>query len=219
MLREVITLGANHIDTAEFYGTHISNQLIREALSPYTDDLVIVTKVGVERGKNGEWHFRRTPADLIRQVNDNLSTLGLDALEVVNLRMGGSQDAADQSLEASLNTLIRLQREGLIHHIGLSCITPAQYAEARSLVDIVCVQNHYNHTQRVDDAFIDKLASEGVAYVPLFPPGGFTPLESSLLSDVARKNYYRHLRDSRAARQSAPSCFIRVRLSSMCQLA
>ncbi len=186
VLREVIALGANHIDTADFYGPHVSNRLIREALAPYPDDLVIVTKVGAVRGEDGSWLLERTPESLVRQVHDNLSNLGVEALDVVNLRLGGQHGPEEQSLAEPLGALIELQRQGLVRHIGLSCITPAQYAEATSLANIVCVQNQYNLAHRGDDAFIDELARQGVAYVPFFPLGGFSPLQSSLLADVAK---------------------------------
>lgn len=186
VLREVVTLGANHIDTAEFYGPHVSNQLIREALSPYPDNLVIVTKVGAVRGGDGSWMLERTPESIVRQVHENLASLGLEALDVVNLRLGSHQGPDDSSVAEPLGALVELQRQGLVRHIGLSSITPAQFTEAQALADIVCVQNQYNLAHRGDDAFIDALASHGVAYVPFFPLGGFSPLQSSLLADVAK---------------------------------
>jgi aryl-alcohol dehydrogenase-like predicted oxidoreductase len=185
VLREAVALGANHIDTAEFYGPHVSNQLIREALWPYPDNLVIVTKVGVVRGSDGSWIFDHARDSLVRQVQENLSSLGLEVLDAVNLRLGGQQGPDERSLAEPLDVLVELRRQGLVRHIGLSCITPAQFKEARSIADIVCVQNQYNLAHRSDDAFIDLLAREGVAYVPFFPLGGFTPLQSSLLADVA----------------------------------
>lgn len=185
VLREVIALGANHIDTAEFYGPGVSNQLIREALEPYPEDLTIITKVGFVRGPDGTWAPDHTPEGLTRAVHENLSSLGLEALDVVNLRLGGPHGPDDQSVAEPLGVLVELQRQGLIRHIGLSTISPAQFAEAKSIADIVCVQNQYNLVQRGDDDFIDALAAEGVAYVPYFPLGGFSPLQSSLLSSVA----------------------------------
>ncbi|PBJ19915.1 putative oxidoreductase YdbC [Pseudomonas ogarae] len=185
VLREVLALGANHIDTADFYGPHVSNQLIREALSPYPADLVIATKVGFIRGEDGSWQVDRTPEGLHRAVHENLANLGVDALDVVNLRLGGPHGPDDNSVAESLGTLVELQRKGLIRHIGLSNVSAAQFHEAESLANIVCVQNQYNLVHRTDDSFIDTLASKGVAYVPFFPLGGFSPLQSDLLSSVA----------------------------------
>lgn len=187
VLREAIVLGANHIDTAEFYGPHVSNELIYEALSPYNDDLVVITKVGVERGDDGSWNFDCSKAGLIEQVNENLTSLGVDALDVVNLRLGNAEGADNRSLAEPLNVLVELQKQGLIRHIGLSCVSPAQYDEAVTIANIVCVQNQYNLIYRHDDELIDRLAKEGVAYVPFFPLGGFSPLQSSILSDVANE--------------------------------
>lgn len=187
VLREAVLLGANHIDTAEFYGPHVSNELIYEALSPYNDDLVIITKVGVERGNDGSWNFDCSKAGLIKQVNENLTSLGVDTLDVVNLRLGNAEGADNRSLAEPLNTLVELQKQGLINHIGLSCVSSAQYDEAVTIANIVCVQNQYNLIYRHDDELIDRLAKEGVAYVPFFPLGGFSPLQSSILSDVANE--------------------------------
>jgi aryl-alcohol dehydrogenase-like predicted oxidoreductase len=187
VLREAVVLGANHIDTAEFYGPHVSNELIYEALSPYNDDLVVITKVGVERGDDGSWNFDCSKAGLIEQVNENLTSLGVDALDVVNLRLGNAEGADNRSLAEPLNALVELQKQGLIRHIGLSCVSPAQYDEAVTIANIVCVQNQYNLIYRHDDELIDRLAKEGVAYVPFFPLGGFSPLQSSILSDVANE--------------------------------
>lgn len=187
VLREAVLLGANHIDTAEFYGPHVSNKLIYEALSPYNDDLVVITKVGVERGNDGSWNFDCSKAGLIKQVNENLTSLGVDTLDVVNLRLGNAEGADNRSLAEPLNTLVELQKQGLINHIGLSCVSSAQYDEAVKIANIVCVQNQYNLIHRHDDEFIDRLAKEGVAYVPFFPLGGFSPLQSSILSDVANE--------------------------------
>lgn len=185
VLREVIALGANHIDTAEFYGPHVSNQLIREALAPYSDDLTIITKVGFVRGEEGAWAPDHTQEGLIRAVHENLASLGLDALDVVNLRLGGPQGPDDRSVAEPLEALVELQRLGLIRHIGLSSVSQTQYEEARSITPIVCIQNQYNLVERGDDAFIAALAADGVAYVPFFPLGGFSPVQSALLTDVA----------------------------------
>lgn len=187
VLREAVASGVNHIDTSDFYGPHVTNRLIREALHPYPDDLVIVTKIGARRGANGSWLPAFSREELAQAVHDNLRNLGLDALDVVNLRvMFSAYGPAEGSIEAPLTTLAELQRQGLIRHIGLSNVTPTQIAEGREICKIVCVQNHYNLAHRIDDAVIEDLASSGVAYVPFFPLGGFTPLQSSTLSDVAR---------------------------------
>ncbi|MDD1788295.1 aldo/keto reductase family oxidoreductase [Burkholderia gladioli] len=186
VLREAIALGANHIDTAEFYGPHVSNQLICEALAPYPSDLTIVTKVGCERGEEGSWVVDRSPEGLARQVRENLSSLGLESLDVVNLRLGNAQGPNEDSLAEPLGALVELQRQGLVRHIGLSSISLAQFSEAQGIANIVCVQNQYNLAHRGDDALIDVLAAQGVAYVPFFPLGGFSPLQSSLLGDVAK---------------------------------
>ncbi len=187
VLREVVGAGVNHIDTSDFYGPHVTNRLIREALYPYPDDLVIATKIGARRGADGSWRPAFSRDELARAVHDNLRNLGLDALDVVNLRvMFSAHGPAEGSIEAPLTVLAELQRQGLIRHIGLSNVTPTQIAEGREICKIVCVQNHYNLAHRVDDTLIDDLASSGVAYVPFFPLGGFTPLQSSTLSDVAR---------------------------------
>ena len=186
VLREAVASGVTHIDTADFYGPHITNQIIREALAPYPDDLVIVTKVSARRGADGSWIAAMSPEELTRAVHDNLRHLGLDALPVVNLRsMYNVHHPAEGSIEAPLSVLADLQRKGLVQHIGLSNVTPVQIAEGRRICDIVCVQNYYNLAHRADDALIDELAAEGIAYVPFFPLGGFTPLQSSTLNDVA----------------------------------
>ncbi|NKI72672.1 oxidoreductase [Collimonas pratensis] len=188
VLREAIAQGVNHIDTSDFYGPHITNQLIREALHPYRDDLVIVTKISARRGDDGSWIPAMSREELIQAVHDNLRNLGLDVLDVVNLRsMFGIHGPAEGSIEEPLTVLAELQRQGLVRHIGLSNVTPAQIAEGRRLCKIVCVQNHYNIAHREDDALIDELARDGIAYVPYFPLGGFTPLQSSTLSDVAAR--------------------------------
>lgn len=188
VLREAVAAGMNHIDTSDFYGPHVANRLIREALHPYPDDLVIVTKVGARRGADGSWLPAFSREELAQAVRDNLRNLGLDALDVVNLRLMFSvHGPAEGSIEAPLAALAELQRQGLIRHIGLSNVTPAQIVEGRDICKIVCVQNHYNLAHRADDALIDELACGGVAYVPFFPLGGFTPLQSSILSDVARR--------------------------------
>jgi aryl-alcohol dehydrogenase-like predicted oxidoreductase len=186
VLQEAVGSGVNHIDTADFYGPHVTNQIIRKALSPYPKDLVIVTKVSARRGEDGSWIPAFSREELTAQVHDNLRNLGLDALDVVNLRsMYSIHEPAEGSIEAPLSVLAELQQKGLIRHIGLSNVTSAQVDEARRIVPIVCVQNHYNLVQRADDALIDELAHDGIAYVPFFPLGGFTPLQSAELSDVA----------------------------------
>ena len=186
VLREAVASGVNHIDTADFYGPHVTNQIIREALAPYRDDLVIVTKIGAMRGDDGSWNSAMSREELTRAVHDNLRNLGVDVLDVVNLRiMFDVHLPAEGSLEAPLTVLAELQRKGLVRHVGLSNVTPAQIAEGRRVCDIVCVQNYYNLAHRADDALIDDLARQGIAYVPFFPLGGFTPLQSSTLSDVA----------------------------------
>jgi len=188
VLREAVASGVNHIDTSDFYGPHVTNQIIREALHPYPDDLVIVTKISARRGADGSWLPAFSREELIQAVHDNLRNLGLDVLEVVNLRsMLSVHGPAEGSIEAPLTVVAELQRQGLVRHIGLSNVTPAQVAEGRKICDIVCVQNQYNVVQRAADALIDDLARDGVPYVPFFPLGGFTPLQSSVLSDVARR--------------------------------
>ncbi|MCW3605853.1 aldo/keto reductase family oxidoreductase [Burkholderia cenocepacia] len=188
VLREAVESGVDHLDTSDFYGPHVTNQLIRDALHPYRDDLVIVTKIGARRGDDASWLPAFAPDELERAVHDNLRNLGLDVLDVVNLRiMFDMHGPAEGSIEAPLATLAELQRRGLVRHIGLSNVTPAQVAEGRRICDIVCVQNHYNIAHRGDDALIDTLARDGIAYVPYFPLGGFSPLQSSTLSDVAAR--------------------------------
>jgi aryl-alcohol dehydrogenase-like predicted oxidoreductase len=186
VLREAVASGVDHIDTSDFYGPHVTNRIIREALAPYRDDLVIVTKIGARRGADGSWIPAMSREELTQAVQDNLRNLGLDVLEVVNLRaMFDAHHAAEGSLESPLTVLADLQRRGLVRHIGLSNVTPAQIVEGRRICEIVCVQNQYNLAHRADDALIDDLARQGTAYVPFFPLGGFTPLQSSTLSDVA----------------------------------
>jgi pyridoxine 4-dehydrogenase len=187
VLREAVEGGVNHIDTSDYYGPHITNQIIREALHPYPDDLVIVTKIGARRGENGSWLPAVSRQALTEAVQDNLRNLALDVLEVVNLRsmLGDGHGPADGSLEEPLTALAELQRQGLVRHIGLSNVTPAQIADAGRVCSIACVQNMYNLAHRNDDAVIDDLARRGTAYVPFFPLGGFTPLQSTALSAVA----------------------------------
>jgi aryl-alcohol dehydrogenase-like predicted oxidoreductase len=186
VLRQAVASGVNHIDTSDYYGPHVTNQLIREALHPYPDDLVIVTKVGAVRGKDASWNPAIAPAELVRAVHDNLRNLGVAALDVVNLRlMGRGHGPEEGSLEAPFSALAELRRQGLIRHLGVSNATSAQVAEARGIAAVVCVQNLYNVAHREDDALIDELAEAGIAYVPFFPLGGFTPLQSSTLSEVA----------------------------------
>ncbi|HEV7718740.1 MAG TPA: aldo/keto reductase family oxidoreductase [Arsenicitalea sp.] len=188
VLREAVARAVDHIDTSDFYGPHITNRLIREALAPYPDDLVIVTKVGALRGEDKSWNPAFSPEALTQAVHDNLRNLGLDVLEVVNLRlMFDVHGPAEGSLEAPFTVLADLQREGLIRHLGLSNATAAQVAQARRIAPVVCVQNQYNLAHRADDALIDDLARDGIPYVPFFPLGGFTPLQSSTLSAVAAR--------------------------------
>ena len=186
LLREALTNGVNHIDTADFYGPHVTNQIIKKAIFPYPTDLVIATKVSARRGEDGSWIPAFSREELTAQVHDNLRNLGLDALDVVNLRsMFSIHVPTEGSIEAPLTVLAELQQKGLIRHIGLSNVTPDQVGEARRIVPIVCVQNHYNLVHRTDDALIEDLARDGIAYVPFFPLGGFTPLQSAELSDIA----------------------------------
>lgn len=187
VLREALALGVNHIDTSDFYGPHITNQIIREALHPYADDLVIVTKIGARRDDKGAWLPAFSAEELKQAVHDNLRNLGLDVLDVVNMRVmiGDGHAPLEGSIEASVSVLAELQQQGLIKHIGVSNVTPTQVAEARKLVNIVCVQNEYNIAHRRDDELIDTLARDGIAYVPYFPLGGFSPLQSSALNEVA----------------------------------
>ncbi|MGI4861784.1 MAG: oxidoreductase [Janthinobacterium lividum] len=185
VLREAVALGVNHIDTADFYGPHVTNEIIREALHPYPADLTIVTKVGFRRGADQSWLPARSDRELVDAVHDNLRRLGLDALNVVNLRAPGLAGPEGGPLGDALETLVRLKRNGLIRHIGLSQVTAQQVADAQRITDIVCVQNHYNLAHRGDDALLDTLAAQGIAYVPYFPLGGFTPLQSDALTRVA----------------------------------
>jgi aryl-alcohol dehydrogenase-like predicted oxidoreductase len=187
-LRGAVASGVNHIDTSDFYGPHVTNKLIREALAPYPDDLVIVTKIGARRGADGAWLPAFSPEALTEAVQDNLRHLGLDVLEVVNLRvMFDAHGPAEGSIEAPLSVLAELQRRGLVRHIGLSNVTAAQIAEARRITNIVCVQNHYNLAHRSDDALIDALARDGIPYVPFSPLGGINPLQSAKLTDIAAR--------------------------------
>ena len=185
VLREAVASGVNHIDTSDYYGPHITNQLIKQALHPYPDDLVIVTKVGARRGSDGSWPNARSRQDIIDAVHDNLRNLGLDRLDVVNLRIGGFAAPSDEPFEEPLTALAELKQQGLIRAIGLSNISSRQLTEAQAITEVVCVQNFYNVAQRTDDEFLDALAAQGIAYVPFFPLGGFSPLQSSKLNDVA----------------------------------
>jgi len=188
VLRKALASGVDHIDTSDFYGPYVTNQIIREALHPYPEELVIVTKIGAKRGDDASWNPAMTPAELTSAVHDNLRNLGLDVLEVVNLRiMGAIHGPAEGPIEAPLTVLADLQRMGLVRHIGLSNATSKQVADARAIAPIVCVQNHYNIAHRDDDVLIDDPATAGIAYVPFFPLGGFTPLQSTALSDVAKR--------------------------------
>lgn len=188
VLREAVASGVNHIDTSDYYGPYVTNKLIREALFPYPQDLVIVTKIGARRGNDASWLPAYSPKELEQAVHDNLRNLGLEVLDVVNLRiMFGVMGPAEGSIEAQLTALAELQRKGLVRHIGLSNVTPAQVEEGRGIAEIVCVQNQYNLAHRDDDGLIDELARDGIAYTPFFPLGGFSPLQSSTLSDVAAR--------------------------------
>ncbi|MEZ2128963.1 MULTISPECIES: aldo/keto reductase family oxidoreductase [unclassified Sinorhizobium] len=186
VLREAVGTGVNHIDTSDFYGPHVTNQLIAEALHPYPDDLVIVTKVGASRGDDASWRPALSPGDLVRQVHDNLRNLRVEVLDVVNLRVPGTiHEPAEGSIEEPFAVLAELQRQGLIRQLGLSNVTLAQVEEARGIAEVACVQNQYNLAFRADDGLIDTLAAAGIAYVPFWPLGGMTPLQSSILSTVA----------------------------------
>ncbi|SDL94809.1 hypothetical protein SAMN05192555_10819 [Franzmannia pantelleriensis] len=188
VLQEAVAAGVNHIDTADFYGPHITNQLIREALHPYPDDLVIVTKVGAFRGDDGSFVHAQTPGELTRAVHDNLRNLGVDRLDVVNLRVPENPAGGiDASIEERFVALAELQQQGLIRHLGLSGVTSSQVAEAQRIAPVACVQNHYNLVHRDDDALIDALAEQHIAYVPFFPLGGFNPIQSETLSAVANE--------------------------------
>jgi pyridoxine 4-dehydrogenase len=185
VLREAVAAGVNHIDTSDFYGPHVTNQIIKQALHPFPDGLVIVTKVGAKRGEDKSWLHALSRQELIDGIHDNLRNLGLDALDVVNLRVGGITEPSEGSIEEPLTVLAELKRQGLIRHIGVSNVTSEQLAEAQTITEIVCVQNFYNVAQRNDDGFIDDLAKQGIAYVPFFPLGGFSPLQSSKLDAAA----------------------------------
>jgi pyridoxine 4-dehydrogenase len=185
VLREAIASGVNHIDTSDFYGPHVTNQIIKQALHPYKQGLVIVTKVGARRAEDKSWPHALSPQELTDAVHDNLRNLGLDVLDVVNLRVGGLAGPSDQTIEEPLTVLAELKRQGLIRHLGLSNVSPAQLAEAQTITRIVCIQNLYNVAHRHDDSFIDDLSRQGIAYVPFFPLGGFTPLQSSTLDAAA----------------------------------
>jgi pyridoxine 4-dehydrogenase len=186
VLRRAVELGVNHIDTSDYYGPHAVNDLIREALRPYPEDLVIVTKVGARRTPEGHWPEALTPDELRSAVQDNLDHLGLDVLDVVNLRLPGEDEPVERSLAEPFEALAQLQEEGLIRHLGVSNVTTQQVAEAQSIARVVCVQNHYNVVHRHDDPLVDALAREGIAFVPFFPLGGFTPIQSAALETVAR---------------------------------
>jgi pyridoxine 4-dehydrogenase len=185
VLREAVAAGVNHIDTSDFYGPHVTNQIIKQALHPYPDDLVIVTKVGARRGEDKSWIHALSHQELIDGIHNNLRNLGLEKLDVVNLRVGGVMGPAEGSIEEPLTVLAELKRQGLIRHLGLSNVSPEQLTEAQAITEIVCVQNFYNVAHRNDDGFIDDLAEQGIAYVPFFPLGGFTPLQSSKLDAAA----------------------------------
>ncbi len=185
VLREAVAAGVNHIDTSDFYGPHVTNQIIKQALYPYPDDLVIVTKLGARRGEDKSWIHALSRQELLDGVHDNLRNLGLDTLDVVNLRVGGVLGPAESSIEEPLTVLAECKRQGLIRHLGLSNVSPEQLAEGQKITEIVCVQNLYNLANRKDDGFVDSLAEQGIAYVPFFPLGGFTPLQASALDTAA----------------------------------
>ena len=185
VLREAVAAGVNHIDTSDYYGPHVTNQIIKQALHPYPDGLIIITKLGARRGNDKSWIHALSRQELIDGTHDNLRNLGLDALDVVNLRVGGVMAPSEGSIEEPLTVLAELKQQGLIRHLGVSNVTPGQLAEAQAITEIVCVQNMYNVAKRNDDAFIQDLAAQGIAYVPFFPLGGFTPLQSSSLDAVA----------------------------------
>ena len=185
VLREAVAAGVNHIDTSDFYGPHVTNQIIKQALHPYPDGLTIVTKIGARRGEDKSWMHALSPQEVNDAVHDNLRNLGLEALDVVNLRVGGMMAPSEGSIEEPLTALAELKRQGLIRHLGVSNVSPAQLAEAQTITEIVCVQNFYNVANRSDDGFIEELAGQGIAYVPFFPLGGFTPLQSSTLDVTA----------------------------------
>jgi len=186
VLREVVDMGITHIDTSDFYGPHVTNEIIKEALHPYPEQLRIVTKVGARRDAQGGWPHARSPQELRDAVHDNLRNLGLDALDAVNLRLGGFDGPEPGSVEEQFTALAQMQQEGLIKHLGISTVSPEQIAEAQTIAPVVCVQNFYNVAHRVDDDLVASLAEQGIAYVPYFPLGGFTPLQSTALSDVAK---------------------------------
>ncbi len=185
VLREAVAAGVNHIDTSDFYGPHVTNQIIKQALHPYPDGLVIVTKVGARRGEDKSWLHALSHQELVDAIHDNLRNLGLDTLDVVNLRVGAVAGPSEGSIEEPLTVLAELKRQGLIRHLGLSNVNPEQVTEAQSITEIVCVQNLYNLAHRNDDGFIDDLAAQGIAYVPFFPLGGFSPLQSATLDAAA----------------------------------
>jgi len=187
VLRAAVEAGITHIDTSDAYGPRVTNELIREALHPYPDSLFVATKVGANRDADGGWPVARRPEDLRRQVQENLSALGVDVLDLVNMRMGDAQGPQDGSIAEAFGTLVELQREGLIRHLGVSNVTAGQVAEARTVGEVVCVQNMYNLAHRHDDDLIDQLAADGIGYVPFFPLGGFSPLQSQALSTVAER--------------------------------
>jgi aryl-alcohol dehydrogenase-like predicted oxidoreductase len=188
VLREAVALGVNHIDTSDFYGPHITNQLIREALHPYADDLTLVTKVGAVRGDDASWNPAQSPAELVSAVHDNLRNLGLDVLDVVNFRVWGNlHSPGDGSIAEGFTALAELQQQGLIRHLGLSNVSSAQVKEAQTIAKVVCVQNHYNLSHRADEQLIAELGHQGIAYVPFFPLGGFSPLQSDVLASVAQR--------------------------------
>jgi len=188
VLREVVRLGINHIDTSDYYGPHVTNQIIKEALHPYPESLTLVTKVGARRDESGGWPHARSPQELRQAVYDNVENLGVDAMDIVNLRMGGFSAPEAGSIAEQFSALAQLQQEGVIRHLGVSTVSAEQIAEAQSIAPVVCVQNFYNVANRGDDELIDSLAAQGIAYVPYFPLGGFTPLQSDALASVAQRH-------------------------------
>jgi aryl-alcohol dehydrogenase-like predicted oxidoreductase len=219
VLRKAVAAGVNHIDTSDFYGPHVTNQIIKQALHPYPDGLVIVTKVGARRGVDKSWLHARSPQELVSAVHDNLRNLGVDALDVVNLRWGGFAEPEPGSIEEPLTALAELKQKGLIRHLGLSNVNRDQLAEGQKIAPIVCIQNLYNVVTRNDDAFIDDLHAQGIAYVPFFPLGGFTPLQSSVLEANAKSLGARPMQMAQAwLLQRAPNILLIPGTSSVAHL-
>ncbi|WP_296187096.1 aldo/keto reductase family oxidoreductase [Pseudomonas sp. UBA1879] len=220
VLREAVALGVNHIDTSDFYGPHVTNQLIREALHPYADDLTLVTKVGAVRGDDASWNPAQSPAELVSAAHDNLRNLGLDVLDVVNFRVWGNlHSPGDASIAEGFTALAEMQQQGLIRHLGLSNVSSAQVKEAQTIAKVVCVQNHYNLSHRADEQLIAELGQYGIAYVPFFPLGGFSPLQSDVLASVAQRMGASHLNVALAwLLQRAPNILLIPGTSSVAHL-